>query len=296
MDTEQSRVIVTIGGTASTACVHHRDFPEIRAEGESPKEAASHLVNQLTRALDSRPDRLAARPRQRGDRRRRGVHRRRSPDPRRASSTDASHRPGAVAAMPPPMTAETTIAADGTDGPGARAGHDRRHDDRHGVDDRLGHLHHLGRVGAAGRRTRLAAGGLGPAGLMTITGASAAAELAAMMPRAGGQYVFLREAYGPLFGFLFGWAMFLVVQTGTIAAVAVAFAKFLGVFWPADRRRRLPRRADRAGRLRAQPLDPAARRRRPDRVADGHEHAGPEARASGSRTRSPSPRRPRCSA
>ena len=58
-----------------------------------------------------------------------------------------------------------------------------------------------------------------------------------MMPRAGGQYVFLREAYSPLFGFLFGWAMFLVVQTGTIAAVAVAFAKFLGVFFPRDRGR-----------------------------------------------------------
>ncbi len=53
-----------------------------------------------------------------------------------------------------------------------------------------------------------------------------------MMPRAGGQYVFLRESYSPMFGFLFGWAMFLVVQTGTIAAVAVAFAKFLGVFFP----------------------------------------------------------------
>ena len=70
------------------------------------------------------------------------------------------------------------------------------------------------------------------AGLMTIAGAVSAAEIAAMMPRAGGQYVFLREAYSPMFGFLFGWAMFLVVQTGTIAAVAVAFAKFLGVFWP----------------------------------------------------------------
>ena len=67
---------------------------------------------------------------------------------------------------------------------------------------------------------------------MTICGAISAAEIAAMMPRAGGQYVFLREAYSPMFGFLFGWAMFLVVQTGTIAAVAVAFAKFLGVFWP----------------------------------------------------------------
>jgi APA family basic amino acid/polyamine antiporter len=68
------------------------------------------------------------------------------------------------------------------------------------------------------------------AGLMTVSGAICAAEVAALMPRAGGQYVFLREAYSPLFGFLFGWSMFLVVQTGTIAAVAVAFAKFLGVF------------------------------------------------------------------
>lgn len=71
------------------------------------------------------------------------------------------------------------------------------------------------------------------AGLTTISGALASAELAAMMPRAGGQYVFLRVAYGPMFGFLFGWSLFLVVQTGTIAAVSVAFAKFLGVFWPA---------------------------------------------------------------
>src|SRR3954471_4447177 len=71
------------------------------------------------------------------------------------------------------------------------------------------------------------------AGLMTVTGALCCAELAAMMPRAGGQYVFLREAYGPVAGFLFGWATFLVVQTGTIAAVSVAFARFLGVFVPA---------------------------------------------------------------
>jgi len=71
------------------------------------------------------------------------------------------------------------------------------------------------------------------AGVMTVSGAIASAELAAMMPRAGGQYVFLRVAYGPMFGFLFGWSLFLVVQTGTIAAVSVAFAKFLGVFWPA---------------------------------------------------------------
>src|ERR671916_297607 len=73
----------------------------------------------------------------------------------------------------------------------------------------------------------LAAWGL--AGVLTIAGALCCAELAAMMPRAGGQYVFLREAYGPAVGFLFGWSTFLVVQTGTIAAVAVAYAKFLGV-------------------------------------------------------------------
>ena len=71
------------------------------------------------------------------------------------------------------------------------------------------------------------------AGLMTITGALCCAELATMMPRAGGVYIFLREAYGPTVGFLFGWTLFLVVQTGTIAAVAIAFARFLGVFLPA---------------------------------------------------------------
>jgi APA family basic amino acid/polyamine antiporter len=68
------------------------------------------------------------------------------------------------------------------------------------------------------------------AGLLTITGALCCSELATMMPRAGGVYVFLREAYGPSIGFLYGWTLFLVVQTGTIAAVAIAFAKFLGVF------------------------------------------------------------------
>jgi APA family basic amino acid/polyamine antiporter len=71
------------------------------------------------------------------------------------------------------------------------------------------------------------------AGALTIAAALSCAELAAMLPRAGGQYVFFREAYGPLAGFLFGWTMFLVIQTGTIAAVAVAFARFLGVLVPA---------------------------------------------------------------
>src|SRR5437868_11965827 len=68
------------------------------------------------------------------------------------------------------------------------------------------------------------------AGLLTITGALCCSELATMMPRAGGVYVFLREAYGKPIGFLYGWTLFLVSQTGTIAAVAIAFAKFLGVF------------------------------------------------------------------
>ena len=70
------------------------------------------------------------------------------------------------------------------------------------------------------------------AGVMTITGALCCAELAAMMPKAGGPYVFLRQAYSPGTGFLFGWSLFLVVQTGTIAAVAVAFANFSGVLIP----------------------------------------------------------------
>src|SRR5205809_1968079 len=68
------------------------------------------------------------------------------------------------------------------------------------------------------------------AGLLTITGALCCSELATMMPRAGGVYVFLREAYGSSIGFLYGWTLFLVIQTGTIAAVAIAFARFLGVF------------------------------------------------------------------
>jgi len=68
--------------------------------------------------------------------------------------------------------------------------------------------------------------------ILTIIGALSYGELAAMMPKAGGQYVYLREALGPLWGFLYGWTLFLVIQTGTIAAVCVAFGKFLGVFFP----------------------------------------------------------------
>ena len=70
-------------------------------------------------------------------------------------------------------------------------------------------------------------------GALTISAALSYGELAAMMPQAGGQYVYLREAYSPLWGFLYGWTSFLVIQTGTIAAVAVAFARYLGVLVPA---------------------------------------------------------------
>src|SRR6202030_56163 len=69
-------------------------------------------------------------------------------------------------------------------------------------------------------------------GLLTVAAALSYGELAALFPHAGGQYVYLREAYSPLWGFLYGWTLFLVIQTGTIAAVAVAFGKFLGLFVP----------------------------------------------------------------
>jgi APA family basic amino acid/polyamine antiporter len=69
-------------------------------------------------------------------------------------------------------------------------------------------------------------------GFMTISAAVTYGELAGMMPHAGGQYVYLREAFGPLSGFLYGWTLFLVIQTGTLAAVGVAFGKFLGLFLP----------------------------------------------------------------
>ena len=69
-------------------------------------------------------------------------------------------------------------------------------------------------------------------GVLTITAALSYGELAAMMPRAGGQYVYLREAFSPVWGFLYGWTLFMVIQTGTIAAVAVAFARFMGLLVP----------------------------------------------------------------
>jgi APA family basic amino acid/polyamine antiporter len=69
-------------------------------------------------------------------------------------------------------------------------------------------------------------------GLLTLAAALSYGELAAMMPQAGGQYVYLREAYSPLWGFLYGWTLFLVIQTGTIAAASIGFSRYLGVLWP----------------------------------------------------------------
>src|ERR1700694_1699115 len=69
-------------------------------------------------------------------------------------------------------------------------------------------------------------------GLLTLMAALSYGELAAMMPKAGGQYVYLREAFSPLWGFLYGWTLFLVIQTGTIAAVAIGFARYTGVLVP----------------------------------------------------------------
>src|SRR5207302_8953270 len=69
-------------------------------------------------------------------------------------------------------------------------------------------------------------------GLLTITAALSYGELAAMMPKAGGQYVYLREAVSPLWGFLYGWTLFLAIQTGTIAAVSVGFLRYIGVLTP----------------------------------------------------------------
>src|SRR5437868_3005443 len=70
-------------------------------------------------------------------------------------------------------------------------------------------------------------------GILTVAATASYGELAAMFPRAGGQYVYLREAYSPFWGFLYGWALFLIIQTGTIAAVAVGFSRYLGVLIPA---------------------------------------------------------------
>src|SRR5271167_4936197 len=69
-------------------------------------------------------------------------------------------------------------------------------------------------------------------GVLTIAGALSYGELAAMMPRAGGMYIYLREAFSPLCGFLYGWTFWTVIQTGSMAAVAIAFSRFAGVVFP----------------------------------------------------------------
>ena len=85
---------------------------------------------------------------------------------------------------------------------------------------------------AAGGRARLVTCGVGCDRRADVNGRAFDGELAAMMPKAGGQYVYLREAFSPLWGFLYGWTLFLVIQTGTIAAVAVGFARYMGVLVP----------------------------------------------------------------
>ena len=98
---------------------------------------------------------------------------------------------------------------------------------------------------------------------LTLAAALSYGELAAMMPRAGGQYVYLREAFGPLWGFLYGWTLFMVIQTGTIAAVAVGFARYTGYLLPWFSEDALPDSADPSlARLCRVALDGAAARHR----------------------------------
>ena len=117
-------------------------------------------------------------------------------------------------------------------------------------------------------------------GVLTITAALAYGELAAMMPRAGGQYVYLREAYSPLWGFLYGWTLFMVIQTGTIAAVASPLP-VSPAFSSRDRREPLPHSAaPHVLGLCGLAVHGAAARRRPDRAADLDEHPRPRLRQS----------------
>ena len=116
------------------------------------------------------------------------------------------------------------------------------------------------------------------AGTITITGAICFSELAAMMPRAGGPYVFLTEAYGRPIGFLYGWSQFLIVQSGTIAAVAVAFANFTGILFPVALFDELHYRTGHFRLVRDRTLHLAASRHRQHRPSDVHKHAGTAAR------------------
>ena len=132
-------------------------------------------------------------------------------------------------------------------------------------------------------------------GVLTVTAALSYGELAAMMPRAGGQYVYLREAFSPLWGFLYGWTLFMVIQTGTIAAVAVAFA-------PLPRRAvavRSPSRTTWSRRSTCRPATPLSLSTAQlvgvaaDRAPDLDEHARARIRQDRSRTSSRPPRRAR---
>ncbi len=110
-------------------------------------------------------------------------------------------------------------------------------------------------------------------GLLTIAAALSYGELAALFPHAGGQYIYLREAYSPLWGFLYGWTLFLVIQTGTIAAVAVGFARYLGVICSRDFWQYLDGAADCAGfQVCDQPVGAAVGRRVDDCVSDVSEY------------------------
>ena len=111
------------------------------------------------------------------------------------------------------------------------AGPYQRHHPGHGFHDRFWRLHRRRRHRPPRAVPALLIGAWLVTGFLTITAALSYGELAAMMPKAGGQYVYLREALGPLPGFLYGWTLFLVIQSGTIAAVGVAFGKFLGIFF-----------------------------------------------------------------
>ena len=118
-------------------------------------------------------------------------------------------------------------------------------------------------------------------GLLTLMAALSYGELAAMMPKAGGQYVYLREAFSPLWGFLYGWTLFLVIQTGTIAAVAVGFARYMGVLVPWVSESNYLIAPDSFRRLRVLALHRAVRRPGHDRAPHVHEHARLEAGQAG---------------
>ena len=122
---------------------------------------------------------------------------------------------------------------DGSPGVSARTRPLRLDDGRGRVDDRLRHLYRLGRHGPPAGQPRMAAGGMDPHGVLTITAALSYRGARGDDAACGRSVTSIcREAYSPLWGFLYGWTLFAVIQTGTIAAVGVAFARFLGILMP----------------------------------------------------------------